>query len=369
MKKTLYVHIGTTKTGTTAIQSFCIDNQEVLNRQGYCYPLFPYRYKDVSERRNAHFLVADAQDVSGGHFREGMDQIRGLFEEYPNVILSDEGIWSATYEQRISMWRALKAEAKEAGFRVKVIVYLRRQDMYLISGWNQMVKSGIGNGAAKPWNDYVNDLLSINKMKYATHLKKIAAFWGAKNITVRRFEPKYFCGGSIYSDFLKTVGLELTDEYHIEQSVHNVRLGGNTHEIQRVLNGMPEMNPAYHSFFRQALLSYADLSGAEYPCEMFSKEEAEAFMQQYEDENRQVSEMYFDGEQLFDMSWKDIPKWEKDNPHMQDDLIRFVGACCMQLVEENNQLKKRVEKLEGRLWSRVQRGKKRLFPVIGTKKD
>ena len=54
---------------------------------------------------------------------------------------------------------------------------------------------------------------------------------------------------------------------------------------------------------------------------------------------------------------------------MQDDLIRFVGACCMQLVEENNQLKKRVEKLEGRLWSRVQRGKKRLFPVIGTKKD
>ena len=136
MKKILYVHVGTTKTGTTAIQSFCIDNQEVLNRQGDCYPLFPYRYKDVSERRNAHFLVADAQDVSGGHFREGMDRIRGLFEEYPNVILSDEGIWSATYEQRISMWRALKAEAKEAGFRVKVIVYLRRQDMYLISGWN-----------------------------------------------------------------------------------------------------------------------------------------------------------------------------------------------------------------------------------------
>ena len=41
------------------------------------------------------------------------------------------------------MWRALKAEAKEGDFRIKVIVYLRRQDMYLISGWNQMVKSGI----------------------------------------------------------------------------------------------------------------------------------------------------------------------------------------------------------------------------------
>lgn len=31
MKKILYVHVGTTKTGTTAIQSFMIDNQEVLN--------------------------------------------------------------------------------------------------------------------------------------------------------------------------------------------------------------------------------------------------------------------------------------------------------------------------------------------------
>lgn len=47
MKKTLYVHVGTTKTGTTAIQSFCIDNDEVLHRKGYCYPLFPYRYKEL----------------------------------------------------------------------------------------------------------------------------------------------------------------------------------------------------------------------------------------------------------------------------------------------------------------------------------
>ena len=116
MKKTLYVHIGTTKTGTTAVQSFCIDNQEVLNQKGYCYPLFPYSYKDVSERRNAHFLIAEASERSSGRFREGMDRILDLFQKYHSIILSDEGIWSSAYEQRINMWRALKAEAKEAGF-------------------------------------------------------------------------------------------------------------------------------------------------------------------------------------------------------------------------------------------------------------
>lgn len=346
MKKILYVHVGTTKTGTTAIQSFLIENQEVLNQKGYCYPLFPYRYPDVSERRNARFLLEEAADRQKGIFREGMDRIHELFQTFDNIIVSDEGIWSANYEQRITMWRALKAEAKEGGFQIKVIVYLRRQDMYLISGWNQMVKSGIGADAATPWKDYVNDMVSINKMKYATHLKKLAAFFGKKNLIVRRFEPKRFIGGTIYADFLLAVGLELTDEFQIEQAARNTRLAGNTHEIQRVLNGMPGMNAWFHSFFRQALLSYADLSGKKYPCEMFSKDEAETFMEQYREENKEVAKEYFGEEELFDLTWKEVPKWEKDNPWMQDDLIRFVGACCMKLAEENQDLKSRVEWLE-----------------------
>ena len=362
MKKTLYVHIGTTKTGTTAVQSFCIDNQEVLNQKGYCYPLFPYSYKDVSERRNAHFLIAEASERSSGRFREGMDRILDLFQKYHSIILSDEGIWSSAYEQRINMWRALKAEAKEAGFKVKVIVYLRRQDTYLISGWNQMVKSGIGNGADKPWNDYVQDLVSINKMKYATHLKKIAAFWGEKNIIVRRFEPKHFKGGSVYSDFLDTVGLELTDEYHIEQSLRNTRLAGNTHEIQRVLNGMPEMNPVYHSFFRRALLTYADLSGEKYPCEMFSKEEAEAFLKNYEEGNRKVAEEYLHepGGELFDLTVKDTEKWQKNNRYMDEDLARFTASVGVYLQKEYEDLKKENDALKKEV-NRLKRDVEELF--------
>lgn len=138
----------------------------------------------------------------------------------------------------------------------------------------------------------------------------------------------------------------MTDEFKIEQPIRNTRLAGNTHEIQRVLNGMPEMTASFHSFFRQALLSFADLSGEIYPNEMFSKEEAEAFMDRYREENQQVSDEFFDGGELFDLSWKDIPKWEKENPYMQDDLIRFVGACCMRLIQQNQELRSRVERLE-----------------------
>ena len=79
---------------------------------------------------------------------------------------------------------------------------------------------------------------------------------------------------------------------------------------------------------------------------MFSKEEAQEFMGRFEEENRMVSDLFFDGEDLFEMSWKDIPKWEKDNPYMQDDMVRFIGACFMQLIDENKKLKGEVKELK-----------------------
>ena len=40
--RTLYVHIGTPKTATTSIQMFCVENQKVLNKQSYSYPLLDF---------------------------------------------------------------------------------------------------------------------------------------------------------------------------------------------------------------------------------------------------------------------------------------------------------------------------------------
>lgn len=38
MKNTLILHIGTPKTGTTAIQKFLYDNQTLLKEKGFFYP-------------------------------------------------------------------------------------------------------------------------------------------------------------------------------------------------------------------------------------------------------------------------------------------------------------------------------------------
>lgn len=360
--KTLYVHIGTQKTGTTSIQGFCQDNEEVLESRGYCYPIFPYEYPRVSADRNGHFLVGSIKDENGNRceeeekriFREGMDHVTGLLSRFDNVILSDEHIWQTTYKVRKSLWEELKQEGEKAGFQVKIIVYLRRQDEFINSLWNQTVKAAIREGRSKKtFDEFIAKVPGISQLDYYKKLETIADVLGKENIIVRIFEKERFEGGSIYSDFLKTVGLELTSEYQIRQSVKNMGLAGNTHEIKRVLNSLPEISERdTNNFLRDILLDCSEISKKEYPCSMFSREEAKEFMAQYQKSNQCVLREYLkeDGEELFHTDIPDLPKWEKDNPYMQEDIIRFVGMSTIHLLDEmkkeNEKLKEEQEKLK-----------------------
>ena len=69
--KTLYLHIGTPKTGTSALQSFLLSNSELLESRGACYRQMPWEYpRDASQRRNGHFLIGRVYDGSGNSDQE-----------------------------------------------------------------------------------------------------------------------------------------------------------------------------------------------------------------------------------------------------------------------------------------------------------
>ena len=60
--KTLYIHIGTPKTGTTSIQNFCGLNREKLKEQGVLYPIMNYHYERKSVNRNGYFLTGTIKE-------------------------------------------------------------------------------------------------------------------------------------------------------------------------------------------------------------------------------------------------------------------------------------------------------------------
>lgn len=350
--KTLYVHIGTMKTGTTAIQGFCWDNQEVLQKKGYCYPDFSDLTVNVTRKRNGRFMVDNCQTKEEGaaKFRTGMDRIIELFREYDNVILSNEGIWGATYERRSSLWQELKEEGEKNGFQVKIIAYLRRQDEYISSVWNQMVKMGTKEGV-QTWSEYLSHIPKGRQLDYAKKLDTIKEVLGKENIIVRCYERNQFYKGNIYDDFLNVIGLEMTDEYTISEELINTKLSGSMHEIKRIINKMPMVDSEKNKLFRDILVECSDDPAVVQNYSMFSKEEAEEFLKAYEEGNRRVAIEYMGKEDgvLFTQKVKDNPKWERNEAEMQDDTIRFIGAAYLSLLEENQQLREKLDKLSARV--------------------
>lgn len=355
--KTLYLHIGTPKTATTAIQNFCWDNREELEKQGYCYPLFEYRFFNVQKYRNAHFLVGRIKDENGNRqydqeqeiVREGIGKILSLFEKYDNIILSDEGIWNRGFFQDTNCWERLKEGFKGRDIAIKVIVYLRRQDDFLFSWWNQQVKEGMLGSSVLSWEEVVEKLPYI-KLDYYDILTRISAYIGKENITVRLFDKEHFAGGTIQADFLETVHLEYTEDYRILVPMQNPSLTKNNLEIKRILNRMPDLNKQKNDYFRKVLTQLSDENPEEGRSSMFSQEENKEFLEQFREGNAKIVKEYLgkDGD-LFDDTYLADGKWQIDNEQMIRDMIRFFGTTVSYFMEENRVLKERDKALKEQL--------------------
>ncbi len=268
--KTLYFHIGTSKTGTTSIQHFCTENAEIFEKKGYSYPIFPHKFKYTNIMRNAHFLAHRAYNEDDSrnlleeeqYFRQGMDFVLDSFKKADNVILSDEGIWSVIFKgEKPELLNKIMKEASEHNYAVKVIVYLRRQDGMADSWWNQKIKVGGRLFSTISWEEYVKNPVNP-EMNYYRPLKLVEEAVGKENMIVRRFGRKYFKNGSLFEDFVDALGMEYSSRFIVSEGQKNISLLGNAHEIKRVLNTLPELSNADNTFFRRiTVLSSAKKDG------------------------------------------------------------------------------------------------------------
>lgn len=351
--KTLFIHIGTPKTGTTSIQRFCVRNEPLLKQRSYCYPLFKDLYPESTPSRNGYFLVGVVKDEHGNrciekedeNFRKGLATIKELFQEYDNIVLSDEKIWRSMDLFRTDLWETLKQEGEKEGFDIRVIVYLRRQDQLICSLWNQSVKS-LHTMNEKTLKEYMDSVNLKLRLDYYTKLERIASVLGKDHMVVRRFDRERFYGGNIYSDFLDAIGLVWSDEFNIKQDVRNQGLSPNIIELKRILNSIPDSSDSVQQEFIYSILRIcSDVSSDRYPCAMLSRDEALEFLETYEEGNQKIAREYLQDENspLFSTKIKDLPKWQPDNEHMMEDIVRLIGVSNLRLLEENLKLREEFE--------------------------
>lgn len=352
--KTLYLHIGTPKTATTAIQSFCWENQEILESQGYYYPKLSYRFENVQKYRNGHFLVCRVltkdrkrqPDKQHAVVVQGMGRLHELFETHDNLVLSDEGIWNRGFFEDTHCWREIKKELVDKGIVVKVIVYFRRQDDFMFSWWSQQVKEGMLGSSVMSWEEVIEKMPYI-KLDYYGVLSDIAEYVGRENIIVRIFDRSQFVGGTIQQDFLDAIGAEYTEEYQMTTPMQNPSLTKNCTEIKRIMNNMPELEVYQNNYFRKVVTNMSGFSMEDRSTNMFSEEEYHQFMERYREGNAKIVKEFLGREgDLFDYTYHAQGKWSMDNEQMFADMIQFFGTTTLHLMNENAMLKAKLADLK-----------------------
>ncbi|MGN0460161.1 MAG: hypothetical protein ACI4HL_04520 [Ruminococcus sp.] len=345
--KTLYLHIGIPKTATTSIQNFCAKNRDLLSEKGFYYPESFHVYKNINTDRNAHFLFGILKDENGKRRykyegkirREGLAHIVKLFEEHDNIILSDESIWWATCFHRKDLWDMLKEESEKHNYSIKIIVYLRRQDEFLLSRYNQLVKAM--NSHSESFEEYYNNCMTERRkiVEYCEKIDGIAEVLGKENIIVKRFDRDFFYKGDVIADFLHIFGLELTDEYAPLDDDLNVGIGLNSGEIKRKLNSLGKFENEENRFVINLLKECEDKLPK---CseKYLSSEETKEMLSQFEEGNNRIAKEYInDGKPLFKEVPDGIEKWTRDNPVVTDETVIFLYSLCRALHTENQMLK------------------------------
>ncbi len=360
---TVYLHAGTPKTATTSLQAFFKKNRALLKEHNFCYPIFKTEFPHIPHTRNGHFLYRaftdekhQLLDEPSPVYLQKLERLVEIGKTYDNILLSEEMLWQAT-DWCPDFWERIARDFAERGLEIKVIVYLRRQDLFVESYWKQSVKTY----TQRTFKSYRKYLARRNSpLNYYEFLNGIAAQVGKENITARAFERGQFLNGSIYDDFLAILGLKMSDGFEIAEEERNIALEGNALELKRRLNaylesGEESRNPA----IKHALYELA--ASAEKTTHFESLQEQEEYLAQFAESNAQVAREYVgnaDGVLFYD-AVKELPHQEYRNKELLDDMMKVTAATTrnMELRVAELEEELRAAKIAGRVtWARLFKG-------------
>ena len=140
MRKKLFLHIGTHKTGTTALQTFLMVNKQLLREHGVLMPVSgcigPY---------SGHHNIA--WELNNDHrFQSDYGTLDDLCAEISESDCHTVVISSEDFESLYSIPEALvtlKRRLNDVGCQVEVIIFFRELGGYITSLYAELLKHGL----------------------------------------------------------------------------------------------------------------------------------------------------------------------------------------------------------------------------------
>jgi hypothetical protein len=232
MVKTIFLHIGFDKTGSTSIQFTAHNNRALLNRMGVLYPSGTWHPMlgscFVTEPESYYFNLAEGRTLrSIEHIREeDAKYLAALEDEFAaftgqTAVLSYEGFCGLPQDALNGM----KSFLYRLATTVKVVVYCRHPVDYALAAMSQCAMSAVPLWESVPFQDFLGSLSSFSRV------------FGKENVMVREFNRPAFLRGDIRFDFFSLVGLSESDIEPLckDQDVRNSSLSQEAVLIAREL--------------------------------------------------------------------------------------------------------------------------------------
>lgn len=300
----LKLHIGTHKTATTSIQHFCVFNRERLLDSGVFYP---------PTQSNAYNFNNFAADLAYGREEKFRAFLHGALNDARNnkseiCLLSAESFYAMSgsfffmqskpwdvqwpfakeyWENEKTLIQRLKSSIPD-DVEVEIIIYLRPQDDFANSLYNQLVKS-----TANLTLGFMDFCDTYNEVfDYACHLKLWADIFGSQAIQVNLFNDakpdpvqhfaQTYLGQGIYDGAVK------------KEIVANERLVRDLFEFKRRHNAQAHHRRTYRYMVIKAIkeLNEAQSDKGLGPQQFASVQERKAFFEQFSAGNDALQKDY-----------------------------------------------------------------------------
>jgi len=306
----LVLHIGTHKTGTSALQAFFAAHTDELDRHAIHY------LRSGRGAGKAHHELSWAIRGRHGADLSVWDTVRA--ELGANVagtqVISSEAFW---FTEPVAVREQLR-DIKD----LRVVMYLRRQDKYLQSLYKQTVAGGRRISFAE-WREKYRF-----RGDYFAVVQQWAEAFGKDNLVIRPYER----GGKtvdIVIDFLGYLGIDAAEEFEgRKRGRNNPSPRRELMELLRAFNQL-DIDINRDKFFHEVIGRNKEYVRS---VDLLTHEQCAALMEDFAEGNHAlIGEFYRDSGPLFpELIPGDRPQiWDADSPEYFAMLVDLLDAVWM----------------------------------------
>lgn len=290
--KTIYLHIGLGKTGTTAIQVYLAKNCHKLLKSGLRYIQCAGGINGDGHQKFAKSFIQDVPEYmlltndEKSSQNDVADEINSCKEDL--ILLSSENFQLSEPSELLSFFSGLNHD-----YKINIILFVRSQDELAESEYNQIIKV---RQEHRPFFEYINNEFDGNFMNVVSKWERV---FSKKNIICQVYKANE---NSVIKDFLDCIPIGNNAISELPPLAHdsiNKSLGFTALNIKRMINILTADDQTNrHAELPETIV---DLVGSDdCPALMMDSKQANQFRKRYKKSNIQFSKKYL-GKKMTDL--------------------------------------------------------------------